>query len=101
MLNGCKREWRTDDGSVWLMQGDCLEILPQLGRVDACLTDPPYGVGFSYASHDDNLDGWRLLFASVVDWCKSNATIAVMPSCQIKQLQWIYARRGDSNGLTH
>jgi DNA modification methylase len=25
--------------------GDCLEILPTLGRVDAVVTDPPYGIG--------------------------------------------------------
>jgi site-specific DNA-methyltransferase (adenine-specific) len=24
---------------------DCLEILPTLGRVDAVVTDPPYGIG--------------------------------------------------------
>lgn len=47
MLNGVKREWRTDDGSVWLMQGDCLEILPQLeGEYDGIATDPPYGINF-------------------------------------------------------
>jgi site-specific DNA-methyltransferase (adenine-specific) len=44
MLNGCKREFKTDDGSVWLMQGDCLEILPQLEGIDAIVTDPPWGV---------------------------------------------------------
>lgn len=27
--------------------GDCLAILPTLGRVDMCLTDPPYGVAYS------------------------------------------------------
>jgi DNA modification methylase len=26
------------------MLGDCLEILPTLGRVDAVVTDPPYGI---------------------------------------------------------
>lgn len=46
MLNGVKREFRTDDGSVWLMEGDCLEILPQLSGIDACVTDPPYGIGW-------------------------------------------------------
>lgn len=42
MLNGVKREWRTEDGSVWLMQGDCLEILPQLTGVEHVISDPPY-----------------------------------------------------------
>jgi len=31
---------------VVLYQGDCLEVLPTLGRFDAVVTDPPYGVEF-------------------------------------------------------
>ena len=52
-------------GDATLYLGDCLEILPTLGKVDAVVTDPPYGVGyegsvtkhgkngFAYASFDD------------------------------------------------
>ena len=32
-------------GDATLYLGDCLEILPTLGKVDAVVTDPPYGVG--------------------------------------------------------
>lgn len=32
-------------GNAELYLGDCLEILPTLGRVDAVITDPPYGLG--------------------------------------------------------
>jgi site-specific DNA-methyltransferase (adenine-specific)/modification methylase len=32
-------------GSAELYLGDCLEILPTLGPVDAVVTDPPYGIG--------------------------------------------------------
>ena len=32
-------------GKCRLIQGDCLDILPTLGRVDAVVTDPPYGIG--------------------------------------------------------
>jgi DNA modification methylase len=32
-------------GSCRLILGDCLEVLPMLGRVDAVVTDPPYGLG--------------------------------------------------------
>jgi len=31
-------------GNATLYLGDCLEILPTLGKVDAVITDPPYGV---------------------------------------------------------
>lgn len=33
-------------GDCRLILGDCLEILPILPKVDAVLTDPPYGIGF-------------------------------------------------------
>lgn len=39
---------------VTLYLGDCREILPTLGKVDAVVTDPPYGIGFKYGSHADN-----------------------------------------------
>lgn len=31
-------------GDCRLILGDCLEILPTLGKVDAVVTDPPYGI---------------------------------------------------------
>lgn len=31
-------------GNATLYLGDCLEILPTLGKVDAVITDPPYGI---------------------------------------------------------
>lgn len=34
-------------GNATLYLGDCLEILPTLSKVDAVLTDPPYGIGAS------------------------------------------------------
>ena len=31
---------------MWqVIHGDCLEVLPTLGKVDAVVTDPPYGIG--------------------------------------------------------
>lgn len=34
-------------GDCRLILGDCLEVLPTLGRFDAVVTDPPYGIGES------------------------------------------------------
>lgn len=34
-------------GNATLYCGDCREILPTLQKVDACITDPPYGIGES------------------------------------------------------
>lgn len=33
-------------GDATLYLGDCRDILPTLGKVDAVVTDPPYGIGF-------------------------------------------------------
>jgi site-specific DNA-methyltransferase (adenine-specific) len=32
-------------GNATLYMADCLEVLPTLPKVDACITDPPYGIG--------------------------------------------------------
>jgi site-specific DNA-methyltransferase (adenine-specific) len=34
-------------GDAVLLLGDCLDILPHLGPVDAVVTDPPYGIDFA------------------------------------------------------
>ena len=34
-------------GNTTLYLGDCLEILPTLNKIDAVVTDPPYGIGIS------------------------------------------------------
>jgi site-specific DNA-methyltransferase (adenine-specific) len=52
--------------TVELICGDCLEVLPTLTGIDAVVTDPPYGIGFKYASHKDTPDGygewlWQIL----------------------------------------
>ena len=37
-------------GDCRLLLGDCREILPTLGKVDAIVTDPPYGLGDRWTS---------------------------------------------------
>jgi DNA modification methylase len=48
-------------GDATLYLGDCRDIIPTLPRVDAVITDPPFGVGFKYESHDDSPVGY-------IDW---------------------------------
>ena len=51
--------WRTETlaEGVALILGDCREVLPTLGRVDAVVTDPPYGIGAD--KHAGNAkNGW-------------------------------------------
>ena len=34
-------------GDATLYLGDCRDVLPTLGKVDAVVTDPPYGIGYA------------------------------------------------------
>lgn len=79
------------DELVTIYHGDCREILPTLPKVHLILTDPPYGVGFKYESHSDSLNVWRDLFSWTVRhaW-QDHADMAILPSCQINQMKWIY-----------
>lgn len=36
-------------GNATLYLGDCREILPTLEKMDAIVSDPPYGIGFQYS----------------------------------------------------
>ncbi len=70
-------------GDARLILGDCREVLPMLGRVDAVVTDPPYGVGLTgkaghyrnepdakradtYASYDDTLDNFNAIILPAI-----------------------------------
>ena len=57
-------------GDATLYLGDCREILPTLGKVDAVVTDPPYGIG---------MDGGKVGKAEYEkkDWDKSIAESGV------------------------
>lgn len=61
-------------GNATLYLGDCMEILPTLGKVDAVITDPPYGVGFKYESHDDKPDsydgGYDNWLLKIIEMCE-------------------------------
>jgi site-specific DNA-methyltransferase (adenine-specific)/modification methylase len=72
-------------GDATLYLGDCMEILPTLPKVDAVITDPPYGIGFDYASYDDTRENLRALIAAVIPWATESAKRAVV-LCGITQM---------------
>jgi site-specific DNA-methyltransferase (adenine-specific)/modification methylase len=43
-------------GDATLYLGDCLEILPTLPKVDAVITDPPYGIGYAGSKTKHTID---------------------------------------------
>jgi len=66
-------------GNATLYLGDCLEILPTLDKVDAVITDPPYGIGEAAGNNvrrgklaiakDYGVDSW--------DNCTADAAVAL------------------------
>ncbi len=83
------RPYYEQDGIV-IYHGDCRDILPDLSA-DAIVTDPPYGIDFGYASHDDNREDWHKLMADVVPLMVKAARFVVMPSGGIDRMWWWYA----------
>jgi site-specific DNA-methyltransferase (adenine-specific) len=56
------------DDAVQIFCGDCREIVPALGPVDAVVTDPPYGLRFMGKAWDYDVPGvdlWRVVFAAL------------------------------------
>lgn len=45
-------------GDCRLLLGDCLEIMPLLGKVDAVVTDPPYGIKMDRGMGGGGVDGF-------------------------------------------
>lgn len=63
-------------GDCTLYLGDCLAVMPTLPKVDAVVTDPPYGLSGAntdkndYSSFSDNPDDVRRLVSGVLEWGK-------------------------------
>lgn len=71
--------WRIEHiaEGITLYLGDCRDVLPTLGNVDAVVTDPPFGVGFKYETHIDTPDGY-------IEWLWPTLSVAeelLKPGC--------------------
>ena len=51
------------DDAVTIYHGDCREIVPQLGKFDLLLTDPPYGI-FKKSGGDGKMFGSKTIYSS-------------------------------------
>lgn len=54
-------------GDATLYLGDCMDILPTLGKVDAVITDPPYGIADNYLKPSAKGE-WSNLYSEKIDW---------------------------------
>lgn len=76
------------DDYATIYHGDCREILPLLAPVDLILTDPPYGVGFEYHSHDDTPIGYADFIKPIFEEMRRKAKV-VMLTTGMRNL-WLY-----------
>lgn len=56
-----------EESGIVIYNADCREALPSLPKVDAVVTDPPYGIGFKYQSHIDTPEGYGEFVWSVIE----------------------------------
>ncbi len=82
-------------GDCTLYHGDCLEILPTLGKVDAVVTDPPYGVGFKYSQHEDGNEGYEEWCGLWFDECLKISSTILMSCGQPNVQMWARIRPFD------
>ena len=77
-------------GSQRLILGDCREVMPTLGRFDACLTDPPYGIDYGRAGGFSEASGWKQ-WRGKAEWDverPSNETLKAMLAASEEQIVW-------------
>lgn len=77
-------------GGQTLYMGDCLEIMPLLGKVDAVVTDPPYGIDYGRAGGFSASHGWGRWRENVA-WDverPSKEIFNFMLACSKEQIIW-------------
>lgn len=90
-------------GDATLLLGDCRSILPTIGAVDACITDPPYGIGLKYAGYDDTRDNLSALIRDVIRPAIAGAKRTIITPGQTQvwlypEAKWISAITWDTTG---
>lgn len=85
-------------GDCTLILGDCLEVMPTLGRFDAVVTDPPYGVDLkakqtkhstttASITYSDNEDEIRELCLTAFDTWRAAGTDRAVVTPGVRLLQ--------------
>lgn len=77
---------------ITLINSDCIPVLKSMADKSAnlILCDPPYGVNLKYDIYEDTEANWFKLMSTFLPEAIRVAQMVIMPSCQIKKLEWIY-----------
>ena len=79
-----------------------MDIMPTLGKVDAVVTDPPYGIGYAYNLYNDTRENLSHLIIPLMDFCQSCERAVIL--CGITQIplypppDWISCITWDTTG---
>lgn len=74
-------------GDCRLILGDCLEILPTLPRVDAVVTDPPYGMGDKLRI--GGFKKWSVMRANGTPWDdEAPSVVQLFPDLAAQAIIW-------------
>lgn len=79
---------KVEIGNATLYLGDCMDILPTLPKVDAVITDPPYGIGANKMTLGN---GKRKLERGEMDWDSkppSDELMGLIFGLADKQIHW-------------
>lgn len=71
-------------GNARLYLGDCMDILPTLPKVDAVITDPPYGIGAGRMS----LGKWRTAAMEKGDWDSCLPDLSSLLGLSVPSIVW-------------
>lgn len=71
-------------GNATLYRGDCMDVLPTLERVDAVITDPPYGIN----ANKQTLGAGKKDFERCGDWDESAPDISSLISSGVLVCFW-------------
>ena len=77
-------------GDAVLFNADCLAVLPTLGKVDAVVTDPPYGIDYGRGGGFSTKHGWGP-WRENCDWDRDRPAREVfdlMRDCSRYQIIW-------------
>jgi DNA modification methylase len=77
-MSAWERHERIGDCDLYL--GDCMSIMPELGRFDAVVTDPPYGLGDKLRPKSGLWKEWPLMAARMNGATWDNKVSAAVPS---------------------
>lgn len=59
---------------ITIYHGDCMSVMPHLDiSFDAVITDPPFGIGFSYDLHDDDPAQYKEMMLAFINLAKEKA----------------------------